>query len=142
MRLATLQQYLRSLSTPLAASGASQKILGDIEKTCAAMEPFKDSEFEQVALLLQQADEYRRTGVLPFPPKKPSKPATPKAPPVVSPAVAELAQHVRRLEEQACSPDVKREQLEAQLDKLNLTVLGKNDLVALARELGAAVNSK
>ena len=45
MKVATLQQYLRSLAGPLQAAGAAAKVTTDLEQTCQALEPFKDQDF-------------------------------------------------------------------------------------------------
>jgi len=150
MQVANLQRYLRSLIEPLTAAGAAQKVTADLEKTCVALEPFKDSDFEQVASYLRAAEEYRRTGVLPFPLPKPrqpraSKPATARAPKKIKldeAGARDLSQLVRQLQDRAMQSETTREALEEELSRLPLAQLEKSAAVAVAKEIGLAVNSR
>jgi hypothetical protein len=122
----------------------------DLEKTCVALEPFKDSDFEQLAAYLTAADDYRRTGTLPFPLPKPrkarvAKPAAPKVPKKVKldeAALRDLAQKVRGLQERALLPEVTRETLEAELAALPLAQLDKSGALSVAGEAGMVVKAK
>jgi hypothetical protein len=62
MKVAVLQQYLRSLVDPLVASGVSRKTVEDIQRTCQELEPFQDKELGDLASFLKRAQEYEATG--------------------------------------------------------------------------------
>jgi hypothetical protein len=142
MQVGTLQDFLSSLRGPLTAAGAASKVSKDLEQACAALEPFRSWEIDQFATLLQQAEEYRRTGVLPVPAGKPAraKPSTTAATSTAS--VASLTQQIRQLEERLGEASVTRGSIEAELDRMNLTSLKKADAVALAKAVGVVTNSK
>jgi hypothetical protein len=126
MKIAVLQQYLRSLAAPLAASGASPKVTTDLEKTSAALERFKDQDLAQLAVLLDQAEAYYSAASRPPDPAK----------------IRQMAQQVRHLEEKAASTDVSREALVVELQQLGLHQLNKLEALSVARELGAQTNAK
>jgi hypothetical protein len=142
MKVVALQQFVRSLSTPLGALGAAQKILTDIDKIAQALEPFKDFDFEQFVTLLVQAEEYSRTGQLPVPTGKTRATREPKAKKAPPPSVQELAQQMKQMEEKAVSADVSRESLEEELSRLGLDKLTISSLRELAQEVGAEAKAK
>jgi hypothetical protein len=142
MKVVALQQFVRSLSAPVGALGAAQKILTDLEKIGQALEPFKEFDFERFTTLLVQAEEYSRTGVLPVATGKTRAPREPKAKKTPPPSVQELAQQIKQLEEKAVSVDVTRESLEEDLSKLGLEKLTIPSLRELAKEVGAEANAK
>ena len=131
MNVAALQQFLRSLAQPMQSAGASQKVVAELEEAGQALEPFKDLDFAQFALFLRQADEYRRTGVLPTP----ARPA--RATRGLDPArLHELAQRATQLKERAAGADGPAEAIDAEFERLDLKGLSKKDVVTVARELG------
>jgi hypothetical protein len=62
MKVSVLQQYLRSLLDPLRASGASAKIVGDLDRSCQELEPFKEKELSDLADFLRRAKTYEEQG--------------------------------------------------------------------------------
>ena len=132
MNVAALQQFLRSLTGPMQAAGASQKVVNELQEAERALEPFRELDFAQFAAFLRQADEYRRTGVLPIPAK------SSRALRISDPTkIHELAQQAAQLKEGAAGADGPADALNAEFDRLDLKALSKKDVLAVAREVGA-----
>src|ERR1700730_6003741 len=62
MKVAVLQQYLRSLLEPLRASSASAKILADLEGTCQELESFREKDVSTLAEFLRRAKTFEEQG--------------------------------------------------------------------------------
>jgi hypothetical protein len=62
MKVAVLQQYLRNLLEPFRATGASAKVLTDLERTCQELEAFKDKDVCDLAEFLRRAKTYEEQG--------------------------------------------------------------------------------
>lgn len=62
MKVAVLQQYLRSLLEPLRASGASAKVLTDLERTAQELDNFRDRDLADMAEFLRRARDYEQQG--------------------------------------------------------------------------------
>lgn len=142
MKLSSLQGYLKSLVGPLQASGASGKIIKDIEETCTELQHFADWELSQLGVAVRELQEYKISGVWPGVAKKRTttrQPAKPKHDPDV---VMEFAQKVRALEERAAAQETTREEIREGLANLNLDKLSKDNLVAIAQELSRPATSK
>ncbi len=92
MKVAVLQQYLRSLVEPIKASGASTKLIGDLEAACQGLESFREREFADLAEFLFRAATYEEQGHWPAGRAAPGKKNKELA---VSPQ--ELAQRLRHL---------------------------------------------
>jgi hypothetical protein len=65
MKTSALQEFLRSLASPLATIGVAPKSLDDLHTAAQAMEPFKDLDLEQLADFLRRAADFRRNGEVP-----------------------------------------------------------------------------
>lgn len=140
MKVSVLQQFLRSLVTPLREAGANEKKANDLEQTAQALEPFKDQDFGQLAAFLAQAEEFRRSGLLPHL-KTGARPRG--AASTLNPAqIQHLVQQIQRLEERAAAPGAPREELAAELDRLGLANLNKSEALALARELSVPTKAR
>jgi len=88
MKVAVLQQFLRSLVVPLKETGTSVKVVTDLERTCENLEPFHDREFADLADFLQRAKTYEEQGNWGTPKRSPAKKAA-KLPPQSIPDVVE-----------------------------------------------------
>jgi hypothetical protein len=140
MKVAVLQQFLRSLVTPLREAGASEKKANDLEETAQALEPFKDQDFGQLAAFLAQAEEFRRTGLLPH--LKPGGGPRGAAGALNTAQIQHLVERIRRLEAQATEAGAPRDLAAAELDRLGLDNLNKSEAVALARELALPTRAR
>lgn len=74
------------------AADISAAAKGKLDATCGALEPFRSMDLSNFTALLQQAEEYKRTGVLPVSAKS-RKPATRK-PPATAEDVAQRVEHL------------------------------------------------
>ena len=101
MKVAVLQQFLRSLAAPLQAAGASPKVTNDLEEACNALESFKEEDFGQFAAFLVRAEEFHRTQLLPM--LKTKERPRGAARTLNEAQVRHLAQQVRQLEERAAA---------------------------------------
>ena len=63
MKVADLEQFVKSLAAPLSTSGAS-KVAGELERVCAGFEPFREMSLAQFADFLVLAETYKREGTL------------------------------------------------------------------------------
>jgi hypothetical protein len=113
----------------LRASGAGQKSLTEVESVAAALAPFDGMDLTEFATLLVQAEEYRRTGILPVAAgKAPRKPAAPKAPAAPALGVAEAIMQIQQILDTAYKPEVTFEsiaELVKRLDKCRKPDLDK-----------------
>jgi hypothetical protein len=147
MLVSNLQQFLRTLSQPLAALGISQaaekSVAGGLNTLAEALEPFHTLSTDQLAELLRVAEHYRGTGELPdwilgkkpaVP--KPRAPRTPKAPKLTP---AEVVTRLRGLQDQAKSLAPERISEEVR----GFSALSVNELKDVQREfLGTVVGKK
>ena len=140
MKVAVLQQFLRSLAAPLHAAGAAAKVTQDLEQTSQALEPFKENDFGEFAAFLVQADEFNRTKLLPLLKTKARPRGAPKA--LNEAQVQHLVGEVRRLEERAAAPGAARTELAPELDRLGLDNLNKPEAVAVAQALGIPTKAR
>ena len=60
MRVADLQQFLRSLVEPLKVSGAKAAIIDDLEASARGLDPFADRPVGEFAAFLARADHFVR----------------------------------------------------------------------------------
>jgi hypothetical protein len=67
MKVSVLQQYLRSLLEPLRASGASAKLLGDLDQASLELDSFKEKDWSELAEFLRRAKTYEQEGNWPAP---------------------------------------------------------------------------
>ncbi len=139
MKVAVLQQFLRSLAAPLQAAGASPKVTNDLEQACNALEPFKEEDFGQFAVFLSRAEEFHRTQLLPMLKTKERPRGTART--LNEAQVRHLAQQVRQLEERAATAG-NRMELASELDRIGLENLSKPEALALARELGLPTKAR
>ncbi len=133
MRVAELQQFLRSLVEPLNASGANKAILADLELACAGLEPFRGQSIKEFASFLARAEEFDRTGVLASAAKPTRTPraSTPKAPKM---STADALAALHSLYDRAGDDDMTHSAIQIEVKKLD--ALSKGDLDAVALEFG------
>ena len=106
MKVADLQQFLRSLGGPLQAAGASQKVVAELERAAAALDRFGSSTIADFAQFLEMADQYMKTGVLPERAAKAARAAKPRAVRNAKLTIDEAVHLMQRLYEQAIEPDM------------------------------------
>jgi hypothetical protein len=137
------QSLLKGLGDFLAAH-QGKKPAEAFEKFRAALEPFRDVPLDQFAEFLRQAEEYRRTGIVPVGAKKPAREqkaaqakAT-KAPlktkddaEAIRQAVAEL----QKLYERATDPTLDYGEIERTVERIGKE-FDVNGLKAVAKEFG------
>ncbi len=118
MNVANLQTLLRNHASFLDDAGAAAKIGNDFRGVAQGLEPFAALKLDELFVLLQQANEYRATGILPV---KAGKTKAPK--PSAAEAIQTAIQTLRRLHEQAIEPTFALESVDAALKTLGkLTV--------------------
>ncbi len=141
MKVAVLQQFLRSLAAPLQAAGASPKVTTDLEQACNALEPFKEEDFGQFAAFLSRAEEFHRTQLLPM--LKTKERPRGAARTLNEAQVQHLARQVRQMEERAAAaPGGNRLELAPELDRIGLENLTKPEALALAKEVGLPTKAR
>lgn len=140
MNVHDLQQFLRSLSQPLGVSGA-KKIAEELDRACAALEPFRSLSVSQFAEFLGKADEYSRTGIVPTT----GRPKAAKGGATVgdSQALASAVEHIRVFYDRVTSPDVTYLTIDTELKQLDKK-FKKDELIEIARAMGiqAALKTK
>lgn len=118
MNVANLQTLLKNQASFLADAGAAAKLVGDFHNVALGLEPFAGMKLDELFTLLQQANEYRTTGILPVKAGK-AKAAKPDATAIVQGAV----QSLRDLFEKAIQPDFALESIDVALKAIGkLTV--------------------
>lgn len=130
MKVADLQSFIRSLNPLFVASGASQKVTGELDQLTRLLEPFKGLAIDQLGDLLAKADEYIRTGKLPI---STSSKAKPKA--LDQDKIHVAAQRLLDLYERAIDPHVQYPQIDAEIKSLD-KAFTKDGLVEVARQVG------
>lgn len=138
MQVADLLNYLIALKQPLRASGAAAAKLRAFEAACDRLAPFGQLEIEAFTALLAQAEEYRRTGILPAAPAKAARAAKSKA---SAWPTDEVVRRVVELRSQAMAHGMPLEEARSQADALT-KALKKAELAEVAAALGAQVGSK
>jgi hypothetical protein len=133
MHVADLQNFLRSLSPPLAASGAKKEILDDLERACDGLKPFAELSVKDFAGFLVRAEEYARTGIVPIQARPARAARTPRA---KTPALTldDAKSLVGSLYELSTSDDVTYEHITAEVQKLDK--LTAKDLTEVAKHFG------
>ena len=132
MKVADLQQFVRSLAQPLQAAGASQKVMTELDRAVAALEPFANSSIGDFAQFLEMADQYVKTGTLPAKASKSTRAATPRAKkPKLS--VDDAVKLMRTLYEKAIEPEMDYTQIDNEFAPIrNMTV---KDMTQIANAL-------
>ncbi len=128
MKVADLQSFIRSLASPLSASGARQ-VASELERACAGLESFKDLTIAQFADFLDQAERYRRDGVL-----APAKCKQAKSAAVDQHKVQSFAQQILALYERATDADLQYAAIDGEVKKLD-RALSKDEAIELARQV-------
>jgi hypothetical protein len=113
MLISNLQQFIRLLAPPLAATGinaTSQKsVTASLEALAGALEPFREMDSDQLSELLKIAQAYRETGELPDwvmgRQPKAAKTRTPKAPKAPKMSTDEAVARLRKFQEQITGLD-------------------------------------
>jgi hypothetical protein len=133
MRVAELQQFIRSLIPPLQSSGAKASVVDGLEGMAGGLEPFKELAVEPFADFLRRAEEYDRTGIVPVVAKAATKPRAPKAV-VAAYTVDEALRDLRSLQDRSIGEDVTYAAIASEVKKLDK--LKKPDLDAVTIEIG------
>lgn len=131
MRVSDLCDFLQALVPALRASRASSAA-NDLERAVEGLKPFADMTLPELSSFLGQAEEYRRTGVLPAKPRRPTKRSDPA---IARKALAELEKMYAEPARQSYS------ELRAHVDRLSKT-LKKADLVEVAKAFDAGSSFK
>lgn len=131
MNVAALQKHLRDLAEFLESSDAGKTVVKGVKAISDGLSPFAAETVEAFAEFLKQAEEYRRTGVLPLGKAKKAA-ATAKAV-VAPPALDEVKGKVAALYGQA--PTATDPQISALLDPLEKQ-FKLPDLQAIAEVVG------
>jgi hypothetical protein len=132
MKVADLQQFVRSLSAPLSTSGAS-KVAGELDRVCTGFEPFNDMTLAEFADFLVLAHTYKRDGVLATGTRSRGKAAVA----LDRSKVDKAAQQVQQLYERAADPELQYTTIEGEIKKLD-RALNKDEAIAVAVEVGIA----
>jgi hypothetical protein len=120
------------------------------EKFRLGLEPFRDVPLDQFAEFLRQAEEYRRTGIVPVGAKKAArekKPAQPKAPKVPlktkgdAEAIRQAVAELQKLYERATDPTLDYGKIEKTVERISKE-FDTNGLKAVAKEFGVGSGSK
>jgi hypothetical protein len=139
MNVASLQTFLHNQARFLADAGAAKTLVGDFETLAAGLEPFGAMKLIDLCQLLQQAHEYRTTGVLPVKPGRAAR--APKAPrPSAEEQVRGAAQRLAALYERALDPGFRHEDVDAELARLNKMTIAQ--LKSVAGEFDVVVPGK
>ncbi len=96
MIVADMQNLLRAAKQFAEAAEISATARNKLDSVCEALEPFRSMEISAFALLVGQAEEYRRTGVLPVSAKS-SKTSAKKAKPTAEESAQQIEQLVKQL---------------------------------------------
>jgi hypothetical protein len=141
MRIADLQQFIRALIPPLQASGAGQKVIGELEGASHHLEPFSGLTIEAFTAFLGRAEQYEKTGIIPVVAKAPPKSGVKKASkPTLS--VEDALSQILSLYERSLGDDVTFPMIEAEVKQLNDLSKGDLDLVAAQFGLGKVKRTK
>jgi hypothetical protein len=144
-----IETVLKSLGDFLAAH-QGKKPAEAFETFRLALEPFRNVPLNQFAQLLRQAEEYRRTGILPVGAKKApreKKPAQPKAPKVPlktksdTEAIRQTVAELQKLYERATDPTLGYGEIETTVERISKE-FDTSGLKAVAKEFGAGSGSK
>ncbi|MBI3408500.1 MAG: hypothetical protein HY040_09120 [Planctomycetes bacterium] len=140
MKVADLQQFVRSLVNPLQAAGASQKVVGELERAIAGLEPFAHSSLNDFAQFLELADQYVKTGTLPAKAGKATRSGTPRAAKAPKLSVEQAAQLMSTLYEKAIEPDMDYTRIDTEFAPIrSLTV---KELVQVAQAVGLSLPAR
>jgi len=134
MNVNDLQQFFRSLSQPLSASGA-KRAADDLERACDCLQPFGSLTIAQFADFLVAADEYARTGIVPTTGRAKSAGAKAAAKAGDPQALATAVEQVRSLYDRVTSPEVTYATIEAEVKRLDKQ-FKKDDLLEIAKAIG------
>jgi hypothetical protein len=134
MKVEALQSFVSSLTQPLRSSGGA-RIAEDLEQAIAALEPFKDWKIVDFASFLVQAEEYKRTGILPATGRRrgASQPRATK----VTIDVPTAVRTVGELYERATDDVLTYSDIDEELKKLDKG-LKKDQILQVAHEFGIA----
>ena len=121
MNVANLQTLLRNHASFLDDAGAAAKIGNDFRGVAQGLERFAGLKLDELFVLLEQANEYRTTGILPVKAGKAKAPKPPK--PSAAEAIQSAIESLRQLHEQAIDPAFALESVDAALKTIGkLTV--------------------
>jgi hypothetical protein len=134
VKVAELQEFLRSLSQPLQSAGARGPA-NDLERVRAGLEPFKELAVGEFADFLVRAHRFTVEGTVPVKSKTRPKPVADAE------KVRAAAQQVQSLCEQALEAGVPETTLDAEMKKLE-KALSTEDLLEVVRQLALPEGTK
>lgn len=134
MRIANLQQFIRSLIPPFQASGAKEKTIAEVEEACVALEPFAGLAVGEFADFLRRAEEYDRTGIVPVAAKTATKPRAPRKEAAPAYTAEEALRDLRDLYERSLGDDVTYQMIADGVKRLDK--LKKPDLDSVTAQFG------
>lgn len=127
MKVAELQEFIRSLAQPLQSAGARGPA-NDLERVRAGLEPFKELAVGEFADFLVRAHRFTQEGTVPVKGKTRPKPAADAE------KVRAAAQQVQSLCEQALEAALPDAMLDAEMKKLERG-LSTEELLEVVRQL-------
>ena len=134
MKVADLQQIIRSLTQPVKVAGASEKVCTELERAAQCLEPFRENTLQEFNDFLMRAEECVRTGQWPKPGRRRS--ATPTAPALT---VEQAAQRIMGLIERGNEMG-QAGTLDSELQ--GVAGMSKPDLLSVAQEVGLNVATR
>lgn len=139
MNVASLQTFLRSQAGFLTEAGAARALVGDFEMLAAGLEPLRGLKLAELCELLQQAHEYRTTGILPVKAGRSAR-APKSARPSAEEQVRGAAQRLAALYERALDAEFRHDELDAELAGLGKLTVAQ--LKSIAAEFDVLVPGK
>jgi len=124
---------LQSLSRPLSVSGA-KTAANDLDRMCAALEPFRELSVPQFADFLVNAEAYARTGEVPTAGRAKASGARAAAKAADPQALAAAVEQMRSLYERVTAPEISYAAIEAEVKKLDKQFT-KDAILEIARGL-------
>lgn len=132
MIVANLQAFLRNLAGFLSDAGGGKQIVNEFEGLIEGLEPFQAMKLAEWCELLQQAQQYRQTGILPAKATRARKAA--RQTKSSEELVFEASQLVNRLYEEALDPGFRYEMVDAEL--ASIAKLKADELKSIAGAFG------
>ncbi len=133
MKVAKLREFVENVAQFLTQSGGTQ-VGRELHRAADALRPFDERTIAEFESFLKRADQFDRTGQVPAATRTRSRQAA-----VTDQAkVAQAAETVRQLYEQATDPAVTYQRIDTEVARLN-RALNKGEVLAVAEKLGIAL---
>jgi hypothetical protein len=136
MKVAELQRFLGSMTPFVRAAGASEKVIGELDRALQCLDPFKEKSLAEFNDFLRRADEYDRTGKL-LPPPTASKARTKKS---TGLSVDEAAVIFQDLHQRATDPALTYADIDAKMKDIDKLTIAQ--LLELAAKVNVPVPTK